>query len=597
MTAGVLLLGVGVARLQLVEHERLGDLAERNWIRLDLLRAPRGRIFDRSGELLADNRPSYRLVFVPPPLGSPLPDTLPAVVGRRLTSRFGVPDVVQREVTRQAVARGLPVPLVEDLRLEDVAAFEEDRSLFPGIEVRLEPRRAYPEGTIASHVLGYAGEITSGELEDPARDEYRLGDLIGRAGLERSYERMLRGRDGSEAVVVNASGRRVRLFEEERPDYPVPGNDLLLTLDLPTQRALEDAMADLRAGAAVAIDPADGGILALVSRPSFDPNEFAQGLSGARWREIVADRSYPLLNRAVQSAYPPGSTFKILVSLAALADGAVQLDERVAQCGGGLPYGGRYYRCWLRGGHGGMSLVPAIAQSCDVYFYLTGLRLGVESLSQWARRFGFGRRTGVDLPSERAGLFPSPAWYDERLGEDRWHRGVVLNLAIGQGEVLATPLQLARLAAAVGTRGVLHEPHLVRAVRDPLTGEETPPARRRTERVRLPESVWETVAHGMEEVVRAGTGGRARIPGVRVGGKTGTAQNPHGEDHALFLALAPMDEPRIALAIVAENSGHGGSVAAPIAARAIRAFLRLPPPVPVVATVAAVADSAGREGD
>jgi penicillin-binding protein 2 len=586
VVAGVGLLLVGVGRLQLVEHERLGDLAERNWIRLDILRAPRGRIFDRTGRLLADNRPAYHLVFVPPPLGSPLPDTLPAEVTRRLSRRFGVPDSVQRAATREAVAHGLPVPLAEDLPLEAVAVFEEERALYPGVEVRLEPRRAYPEGTLASHLLGYAGEITSSELAHPERVSYRPGDLIGRAGLERSYETTLRGRDGSEAVVVNASGRRVRAFDREKPDYPVPGRDLLLTLDLPTQRALEEAMARVDAGAAVAIDPRDGGVLALVSRPSFDPNEFAAGLSAERWAEIASDRSYPLLNRAVQSAYPPGSTFKVVVSLAALTDQAVALDELVSTCTGGLQHGRRYFRCWLASGHGSLSLVPALAHSCDVYFYLTGLRMGLESLGGWARRAGFGGLTGIDLPSERSGLFPTPAWFDERYGAGRWNNSVVLNLSIGQGEVLATPIQLARLAAVVGTHGLLPEPHVVRAVRDPATGQESSPARHRGERLRLPEASWAAVERAMEEVVRAGTGGRARIEGVRVAGKTGTSQNPHGEDHALFIAVAPVGEPRIAIAVVAENSGHGGSVAAPIAARALSTFFRLPPRAALVAAAA-----------
>ena len=592
VVAGVALLFLGVGRLQLVESERLGDLAERNWIRLDPLRAPRGRIFDRAGELLADNRPSFRLVFVPPPLGSPLPDTLPAPVRRLVAERFGVPDSVQRAAARQAVARGLPVPLVEDLRLELVASFEEDRALFPGIEVRIEPRRAYPESTLACHLLGYAGEITGGELEAPERTTYRPGDLIGRAGLERSYERLLRGLDGSEVVVVNASGRRVRLFGEEAPAYPIPGKDLVLTIDLPTQRALEEAMSGIATGAAVAIDPRDGGVLALVSRPSFDPNEFAHGLTSTRWQEISSDRRYPLLNRVVQSAYPPASTFKVLVSLATLTDGVAQLDERVSSCGGGYFFGGRYYRCWLRTGHGTMSLLPALAHSCDVYYYMIGLRMGLPALDEWARRFRLGQVTGIDLPSERGGLFPSPSWYDERFGTGGWNRGVVLNLAIGQGEILTTPLQLAQLAAAVGTHGIVHQPHLVRAARDRVTGEETRPVRPRTERIRLPESSWNAVAEGMELVVTGGTGGRARIPGVRVGGKTGTAQNPHGDDHALFIAVAPMDDPQVAIAIVAETSGHGGSVAAPIAARAIRAFLRMPPaPRLVTAPPATLADS------
>jgi penicillin-binding protein 2 len=572
--AGVVVLFVGVARLQIVEHRRYEDLAERNWVRLEILRAPRGRILDRNGLLLTDNKPSFSIVFQPPPLGSSLPDTLDRAVRRKLTQVLEIPDSTIREVTRQAVRRGLAMPLRRDVPLEIVAIIEELREEFPAVEVHLEPRRSYPESTVAAHFLGYAGEISGAELEDLREKNYRPGDLIGRSGLEHTYETTLRGHDGREIVVVNATGRRVRLFEEPDPVYPDPGQDLVLTLDMPLQLALEEAMAGVAAGAAVAIDPQTGGILAMVSRPTFDPNEFSRGLSASRWNELVADRGYPLLNRTIQSAYPPGSTYKVLVSLGGLGDGTIRPDERIATCGGGLQYGGRFYRCWLHSGHGVMWLKPALTHSCDVYFYQLGLKMGVESIARWARRFGLGSRTGIDLPSERSGLIPGADWFDEKRGEGKWKKGVVLNLAIGQGEVLTTPLQLASLSATISTRGQFRTPHLVAAVRDPVTEKETPLPQPRPRQIHLARQHWDEVISSMEEVVAAGTGGRSRVPGLRVAGKTGTAQNPHGEDHALFIAFAPVDAPRIAIAIVVENSGHGGSIAAPIAQRGLVTYLR-----------------------
>jgi penicillin-binding protein 2 len=594
--AGVVALFIGVARLQIIDHSRYQNMAERNWVRLEILRAPRGRIFDRNGILLADNKPAFSIVFQPPPLGSSLPDTLSQDVRERLTEILAVPDSTIQDVTRQAVRRGLAMPLARDVPLEIVAAMEERSEEFPSVEVHLEPRRSYPESTLGAHFLGYAGEISGAELEELRERNYRQGDLIGRAGLERSYESTLRGRDGREIVVVNASGRRVQLFEEPDPIYPDPGQDLVLTLDLPLQQSLEEAMADVAHGAAVAIDPQSGGVLAMVSCPAFDPNEFAKGLSAARWNDLVADHSYPLLNRAVQSAYPPGSTYKVLVSLGALGDGTVREEDRIASCGGGLYYGGRYYRCWLSGGHGTMHLTPALTHSCDVYYYQLGLKMGVAPIARWARRFGLGSRTGIDLPSERGGLVPGPEWFDEHRGEGKWKRGVVLNLAIGQGEVLTTPLQLASMTATIATRGQLHTPHLVAAIRDPVSEKKTELPQPRARRIRLARQHWDSLIAAMEQVVAAGTGGRSRVPGLRVAGKTGTAQNPHGEDHALFIAYAPVEEPRIAIAVIVENSGHGGSVAAPIAQRAIASYLRAElPEAPVDPGSLATASQAERD--
>lgn len=592
LVGGIVLLYLGVARLQLVEYRRYRDLAERNWLRLEILRAPRGRIFDTRGVLLADNAPGLSVIYRPQPFGSRQPDTLSAAARILLAEALGVSDSLVREGVRAARRSGLPYEFRRDAPFEVVARVEEHLAEMPGVEVRVEPRRAYPESTWAAHLLGYAGEISQAELDSLGDRGYRPGDLIGRAGLERSYEKELRGVDGGKILVVNATGRRVSLFEEQPPRPPTPGRDLVLTVDARLQGALEKAMAEVELGAAVALDPRTGGVLAMVSRPSFDPNEFARGLSRERWQELTGDPSFPLLDRAVQSAYPPGSTFKVVTSLAGLAEGVLDEETRFAPCAGGYRYGNRFFRCWDHSGHGSLALADALAHSCDVYYYQVGLRLGVRRLGEMAKRLHLGERTGVDLPQERRGLVPMPEWYAAR-GRGEAGGGTAMNLAIGQGELLATPLQLALLAATVASRGQVPQPHLVRAIRDPVTGAERRlrvTARRATG---VPQEDWQAIIAAMERVVSAGTGGMARLGGVRVAGKTGTAQNPHGEDHALFIAFAPAEDPTVALAVVVENGGHGGSVAAPIARVGI--FTHLWPDSVIAPRRAAAtpADSAG----
>ena len=572
LVAGMLMLVLGAARLQLFQHDKYKDLAERNWLRLEILRAPRGRIFDTSGVLLADNAPAFSVVFQPPPVGSSRPDTMAADRRALLQQILGLPDSVVRTVVHESSRTGIAQPFRRDVPDNVLAAVDEHLSELPGVEILTEPRRAYPESTRAAHVMGYAGEISQVELDSLEDKGYRSGDLIGRAGLEASYERELRGEDGRKILVVNAAGRRVRLFEEEKPILPVAGHDLVLTLDVKLQNALEMAMLNVKQGSAVAIDPRTGGVLALVSRPSFDPNEFARGLSRARWNELVNDPAHPLLNRAIQAAYPPGSTFKVVTSLAGLAEGALTPDTHFpASCFGGYQYGGRFYKCWDHKGHGSLSLLDALAHSCDVYYYQAGLRIGLKHLTEWARRLHLGERSGIDLPQERSGLVPTLDWFD-KIGR-KPTGGAVLNIAIGQGELLITPVQLAMLAATVASRGRVPHPHLVKEIRDPQTGVVRHVEPNDTRTVDVKSEDWDLVMAAMERVVTAGTAARARVPGVRVAGKTGTAQNPHGNDHALFIAFAPVDAPRVALAIVVENGGHGSDAAAPVAGYALQQYL------------------------
>ena len=591
--AGFAVVVLGLVRLQIAEYERYRQLSDVNRVRLEVLRAPRGAIYDRNGQLLADSYPSFNIVFRPAPAESTQraravvhPDWLKrvaALVEADTTVVRGLVRVANRSGQSAVLRRNAPPPVL--------AAVEESRGELPGLEVVIEPLRRYPHGTLAAHLLGYAGEIDDRELVEREEAGYRPGDLIGRTGIERSCEEVLRGRDGAEYVVVNAMGKRVSTLTEVPPRPPEPGRDLTLTLDLDVQRALEDAMAGVVRGAAVAIDPRDGGILGMVSRPLYDPNEFSRGLTRDRWRELASGGSNPLLNRAIQGIYPPGSTFKIVTMIAALRFGVATPDTRLLPCNGSYVYGGRSFGCWKPSGHGVLDFVGALQHSCDVYFYQLGPHIGLPRLEATARALGLGGRTGIDLPQESAGLFPSQAWYDRRWGAGHMRKGVLLNLAIGQGEILVTPLQLALLAAEAGVSGHALRPHVVRRVgTEPARDAEHPlqPG------ISTTQEAWDALHRGLELVVDSGTGTAARVPGLAVAGKTGTAQNPHGKDHALFVCYAPASAPSIALAFVVENSGHGGTFAAPLASQVLRRLFlpdslqrKLRPPV------AARGDTAG----
>ena len=570
--AGFGLVVLGLLRLQVVEHEKYRKLANENRVRLEVLRAPRGVIYDANGELLADSAPSFGIVFRPFPAESARRAQAvltPAWMAEVAALIEGDTAQVRRAVAT-ANRSGQTAMLKEDAPFRVLAAVEETRSELPGIEVQIQPRRRYPHGRVAAHLLGYAGEVTDSELDSLAASGYRLGDLIGRSGVERRYEEILRGVDGAEYVVVNAMGKRVSTLTEEPPRQPRGGHDIVLTLDLKVQRALEQAMANVERGAAVAIDPRDGGVLGMVSRPAFDPNEFSRGMSWERWKVLSRGGSNPLLNRATQGAYQPGSTFKIVTMLAALRAGVARPHTWLQPCTGSYYYGGRIFNCWKWEGHGPLDFIGALENSCDAYFYQIGPQLQLPRLAAAAREFGLGARTGVDLPQERRGLVPDAAWYDRTWGVGKWRKGMMLNLAIGQGELLATPIQLAVIAAEVANGGRVVRPYIVKQVKGEALFAPEKPTRSAVE---ADAEIWSAIQEAMEKVVSDGTGQAAKLPGVRVAGKTGTSENPHGKDHALFVCYAPVDTPRVAIAVVAENSGHGGSVAAPIAGRVLARLL------------------------
>lgn len=577
--------------MQVLQGPKYRELSEENRIRVEVIAAPRGEIRDRNGTLLADNVPSFTVTLDPhDKTYADAPALLDTTVAR-LGTILGVEPMLLRDKVRKDGRQSfLPVRLKRNVDRETVAYVAEHESELPGVDVEFEPLRRYPMGEMASHLLGYVGEISDKELENPERAGYLSGDLIGKMGVERQYERYLRGVAGKRFVEVNALGRKAALLGERRPVLPKRGAALTLTIDANLQRAAEQAFLPGARGAAVALDPRTGEVLALASRPNYDPNEFSTGISLARWAQLSEGGNFPLFNRAIQAAYPPGSTFKPLVALAGLMTGAIHPGTTFREtCDGAFQFGRRAFRCWNPDGHGTLALRDAMARSCDVYFYQLGIRIGLERLAAFMKTTHVAERSGIDLPQERRGLFPDAAWYDKHYGAGRWSRGLVLNLSIGQGEIGLTPIKLAQLTALLANGGTLVRPHVIRAVeedgrpiRTGILGVDTTGTP-----IAFPAANIASVRASMEAVVADGhgTGYAAKVDSVRVAGKTGTAQNPHGNDHALFVCFAPVEKPRIVVAVLVENAGHGSTAAAPIAQKVMQAYFH-PAPADSVAVVA-----------
>ena len=564
---GFLVVGGQLAYLQILSGERLAALSDRNRLRLRPIAAPRGILFDRTGLPLADNRPAFSLVVVP----RDVPD-LGALVDR-LAGLLQTPASELRDrLARVSADSPWPVRLSRGLTLEEVARIEEWRLELPGVTIEVEPQRAYPGVRFAAHLLGYVREASD---QDLVRSNLRRGDLVGQTGLERLHDEHLRGRDGGEQVEVDAHGRMIRILDRREP---VPGAHMWTTIDRRIQQAAEDALG-ARAGAIVVMDPRNGDVLALTSHPAYPVERFSRPLDRETWLALVQDPTRPLLNRAVQGLYPPGSLFKIIVAAAALQSQAITPFDRLS-CPRQWVFGGRPYHNWEDHDRGALTLHEALQFSCNTYFYQLGLKLGPEKIAQMAEAFGLGRVTDSGLTGERGGLVPSPAWKREVL-KDKWHPGDTVSLVIGQGLITVTPLQMARMMVAVANGGTLWKPRLVNRVATAdgrLVREEAPQIQGRVEMAPV---IFEFLREALGAVVAEGTGKQARVPGVSVGGKTGTAQTHEfksdadrkrrDQDHAWFAGFAPLDEPQVVIVVFAERAGLGGQVAAPIAREVLKA--------------------------
>lgn len=578
---GLVLLAVRLWQIQIVDGSEYRRLAALQSSRLHVLLPPRGLILDRNGELIVDNRPGLRLRLHP----DRVTDAATTLAFLR-TAMFGLPATVAERFETALRRRPFrPETLVEQLDRNVLARIVASGFEHPELEVQTAPLRRYVHGSLAAHLLGYLGEIDDDELAArSAWREYASGDIVGKMGVERSYDPWLFGTKGFERLRVDARGRSVELLERVPPR---PGWDLKLTLDLKTQQVAEAALG-ARRGAVIAIDPTSGGVLASVSHPAFDPELFVGGIAHADWQALRNDPGHPLIYRPINGLYPPGSTIKPFVALGALASGAMALDETV-YCPGYYRLGRRTFRCWKAGGHGRVDLRKAIVESCDVYFYEAGKRMGIEALAAYLRMFGFGRATGLELRGELDGLVPDPAW-KQLVGRGAWQEGETIITAIGQGSMLATPLQLVRAYAALANGGTLLQPHVHYAFAatdrpSPVTAALPTPQH---QVIQLDAEALAIVRDALVAVVNepGGTGGWSRLRDVTVAGKTGTAQvvqqaergkvdelAAHLRDHAWFVAYAPADAPRIVVAVIVENGGQGSAAAAPIARQVLQAYL------------------------
>jgi penicillin-binding protein 2 len=572
----VALLAASFWYIQVLRSRYYQELAEGNRTRQVRIAAPRGVLLDRKSRLLVENRASFNVLLTPEHSSD-----LDASV-ERLAQALGIGEAVIRErLARRAPFR--PVVVKTDASMEQVAVLEARRWELREASIEVVPLRSYPLGSSAAHALGRVGEVTERQLRTPEFAEQSPGDLVGQAGIEAAYNRSLMGRDGYRKVVVNSRGLEVA--EAERVP-PQDGPRMTLTLDAALQRAVDQAF-EGRAGTAVALDPETGEILAMASTPAYDPNAFTTGVDASLWARLIGDPATPLMNRVMQAQYAPGSTFKIVTAIGALEEGIIR-PGTTFYCPGYLAVYGTVFRCHKASGHGVIDLHRALAQSCNVFFYQIGIRLEIERIARYAKLLGLGAPTGIDLPHEAPGLVPSPAW-KQAAQRAQWFAGETVSVAIGQGQLTVTPLQLARLAAAVANGGRLVRPHLVRAIGDQPA---EPPA---TSPLPLRPQTLAAVRDAMRAVVNEqGSGARARLPGVVVCGKTGSAQVvgharlvksgqaaallPHG----WFVCFAPDDRPRIAMAVIVEHGGSGGAAAAPVARRILASFfgIRLPEEAP-----------------
>lgn len=579
----VLLLRIGW--LQFVKGDEMQHAAELNRLRLDPIHAPRGILTDRNGKPLVRNRPAWNIVLDPPALRRHEADVFLALMEFR--DSLGLPlfdSVALRRQMQLARLRPFERPvLLEDASVEEIALFTEHQYRLPGVMMEVTTRREYPLGKLAGHVLGYIGAVPEDQIDEMEPEGYRLGDLIGQMGLEKQYEKLLRGKDGIRYLEVDAHGRVAGVPKDMPSTEPVPGRNIRTSLDLDLQMAAEEALPDSLSGAIVALDPRTGEILAMASSPRLDPNIFSLPARkrAKEWAKLALDPRRPLNNRAIQGTYEPGSTFKIVTSLAGLRSGRITPTTTMpAPCNGGYHFGARYQKCWRPEGHGFVNMTSAMEMSCDVYYYQLGLMINMPIINETGSLLGLGNRTGVDLPGEKKGYLVDSAAHENRHKRLRWKwaRGLILNLSIGQGQ-LVTPLQVASMVGGVGNGRELYRPHLLKEILDPRTGKV----------VGLPESTLvrklpfqpdhiTALQQSLDSVVNGsrGTAHACVLPGIRVGGKTGSAENPHGDKtHALFAGVAPMEAPEIAIGVVMENAGHGGSIAAPIAGKIFRRYFEL----------------------
>ncbi|RKZ31837.1 penicillin-binding protein 2 [bacterium] len=551
-----LILFGNIFRLQVVKGSYYYRLSESNRIRIVPKRAARGQILDRRGRILVDNKPTYTISVLPFEF-KPTQE----VVARLEKLLDITKQDIEKNLKRGGIAPYSPVPIKRQVDFETVSYLEEHLLDFPGVIYEVEPVRIYPYHSHAAHTIGYIGEINIPELRALYKKGYKAGDFVGKLGVEKAFDWYLRGKDGADYLEVRVTGEVVGPVEG-RPNVPaIPGAQIVTTIDLDLQAYAETLMAGIGTGVFIAMDPGNGEILAMVSRPGFDLGLFTETITDSIWQLLNDPETHPLLNRATQGTYPPASIFKLVTAHGAVDEGIANANTCLEPCRGSIWYGDRWFNCWNRRGHGNINLIQAIAQSCDVYFYQLALYLGLDKWSELAKESGFGKPTGIDITPEASGFIPDRDYYNRRYGGRRgWGAGVLLNLCIGQGEVLVTPIQLAQYICAVANGGTIYRPKVVREIRPPM---DRPLVVKDEITGRIPASpeAIRIVKEGMVAAVNEplGTGIWAYLPDIVIAGKTGTAQNPHGENHAWFVCFAPADNPKVMVLLLVEQGGSGGN--------------------------------------
>jgi len=566
--------------LQVVRGDELRQRSENNSVRLRKIKPLRGLVLDTNRQVLVDNQPSFDIMFVPNrakninDVGYKLKNLLAA---RDLELSTDIPPLEKRRWFP-------PVKLEKNISMEKLAIVEAHASDLPGVTVEVVPTRKYVGGEMTAHIIGYTGEIGPEELKKDAYGSFSVGDIVGKDGLEKYLDQYLKGKSGAEQVEVNVLGKEVKVIGKIEP---VSGYNVVLSVDSFLQKIAWDALKD-KAGSVVVMDPRDGAILALVSSPSFDPNLFNGGISFEAWDNLSNNPSHPMGNRAISGQYPPGSTYKLIVAAAALEEGLITPDTSF-NCNGAFELGNRAYKCWQKHGHGRVNLHRAIVESCDVYFYNVGKLVGVDKLAEYARGFGLGQLTGIDLPREKSGLIPTKEWKQSRFGE-AWQMGETISISIGQGFDLVTPIQLVNAYSALANGGTIYKPRIVKRIEmaDGRVLKAFEPEQK--SRIPISKKNIDILSYAFWGVVneKGGTGYMLKRKEEDVCGKTGTAQvvglpdedkarkrkilSAKFRDHALFVCFAPYKNPEIAIAVIAENAGHGGSAAAPVARKIIDAY-------------------------
>lgn len=559
---------VTVAAIQLFNMQILNgpvynERSNENSVKPIYQNAPRGILYDRNGNVLVGNKPSFSLRITP----SEYNDTLNPYLESILKYEKGYISKILK--ANESYSKYIPRRIAKDVDFSVIAWYEENSAKLKGVDYVMETQRDYSFGVMGAHMFGYTKEIPPSILQK-RKNEYMMGDEIGFSGIEKTYEEILRGKKGVNYVLVDSRQKTIGNFKDGKENIPtVKGYDLILGIDKDAQKVAEEAFKEKR-GAVVAIEPSTGEIIAFVSAPEFNLNEFATVTTTKKFNELLNDKNKPLLNRATMGYYSPGSTFKMVSAIAALEEGLIDTTSRIS-CPGGFQFGNHFFKCLHT--HGSTDIYTSIEKSCNTFYYSTVVKLGLDRWSKYSKLFGFGQKTGVDISEEYSGILPSTEYYNKVYGKNGWTKGFVVSLGIGQGELSVTPIQLAKYASIIANYGKTAKPHFVKAYIDTKTHQRTDVKPEYID-IGISKKTFDIVRKAMWLVVNgAGTAVNIKDPKLNIAGKTGTAQNPHGEDHAVFVGFAPYDNPKIAIAVIVENAGFGSTAAAPVARDVIKAFL------------------------